>query len=224
MINKLSMVNGEDLHYFLPLFVPLKVGDSVNIEAFSSPDNGTIVSLWRNHEKNNIVYRIRSTENVFYIMNYYKLVNRAPPKDYWYKTRKNVLINSGIWNDVKLSNNKYITDPSDSSHPLHGVILALIESSKQAISCIESKNDNILEFEREQKDEKIEFEEENLCESKPNGLSHLIKFLKRNKLICNVQKTEMSTNYWMFCDILSKIIEEKNSNNNKVFLCHMTET
>ncbi len=33
------------IHCFLPLFIPLKKGDCVNIEAFSSPDNGTIVRL-----------------------------------------------------------------------------------------------------------------------------------------------------------------------------------
>ena len=93
-VAKLSMTpNDQDLHYFLPLFVPLKVGDCVHIEAFSTPDRGTIVGLWR-HTPTTIMYRIRSADNVYYMMHYHRLVNRESPQNYWNETRKFVSVPS----------------------------------------------------------------------------------------------------------------------------------
>ena len=284
-ISKLSLdFNDEDLHYFLPLFIPLKIGDCVNIEAFSSPDYGTIVGLWRNEQKNNIIYRIRSTENVYYIMNYYKLVNRAQPKDYWYKTRKTVIKNEKVWDNVKLWKSQDTgIDPSDQSHPLHGIVLALVESSKQAIQSIESKlkqfafsdrndktvdmkkltiqhklqntgsiflfyktvfvegkSEEVQQFEREEEEkgddddrnkrstnydsDNSDIDQNDVKESDPKGLSHLIKFLKRNKLICNVKEYDepQKTTYQCFRKKAMEILEKNSSN--RVFLCHMVET
>lgn len=116
------------------------MGDCVNIEAFSTPDRGTIVGLWR-RAQTTIMYRIRSADNVYYMMHYHRLVNRVSPQEYWRETRGHLTSShSSMWDNVPLWKTEGVNrDFSHPSHPLHGAILALLESSKQAIASIEGK-------------------------------------------------------------------------------------
>ena len=82
------------------------------------------------------MYRIRSTDNVYYIENYYKLLNRPSPQIYYNETR--ISLKSTDWINNKLWKTKQPdNDPSDTTHPFHGIFLAIVESSKQAIASIE---------------------------------------------------------------------------------------
>eukprot|EP01084_Bolivina_argentea_P112809 201157_1 len=78
---------------------------------------------------------------------------------------------------------------------------------------------NIYHNDSEKEDSDIDKENSN-----PRGLNHLIKFLKRNKLICNVKKYENpeNTSYDDLCKKAEGILKEDSSN--KVYLCHMTQT
>lgn len=139
-VSKLILEMNEDMHYFLPSFITLSKGDSVQIQAFSSPDPGTIVEFWKPDTHSlDIKYRIRGNDNVFYVLNYYKIVNRASPMEY-YDIVKNSLLNKQPFCELSLWPKDYehpSIDPSSSTHPLHGCVLALMESSKQAITSIE---------------------------------------------------------------------------------------
>eukprot|EP01084_Bolivina_argentea_P076575 138789_1 len=83
-----------------------------------------------------IYYKIRSSQNIFYILNYYEITNRAQPQIYK-QCRKSLIHKININNKNNKTNNK---DPSDRSHPMHILSLSLFESSKQAIYQINQTN------------------------------------------------------------------------------------
>ena len=82
LIRKLSLaLYDEDLHYFLPSFISYKLGDFVDIEAFSYSDYGTIIDYFKSKTiDQTIYYKIRSRQNVEYTLNYYQITDRASPQ------------------------------------------------------------------------------------------------------------------------------------------------
>eukprot|EP01084_Bolivina_argentea_P076576 138792_1 len=88
-----------------------------------------------------IYYKIRSSQNMFYILNYYEITNRVEPTKYLQQCRKSLI---KPINTIKINNNNN-NNPSNISHPMHIISLSLFESSKQAIYQINQTDENNIE-------------------------------------------------------------------------------
>merc|ERR1712154_133229 len=90
---------------------------------------------------------------------------------------------------------------------------------------VEEKSKDVIEYETEMQDENenINLDEEEMRPSEARGLEHFIKYLKRNKLICNVQEVEgEKTSYFGMYKRVGNILSDS-CNANQVYLCHMIE-
>eukprot|EP01084_Bolivina_argentea_P217347 369035_1 len=255
-VRKLSLEqNNEDLYYFLPSFITFSIGDSVFIESFHYPERGTIIQLLKSSKiPDMIYYKIRSSKNVFYTLNYYQIMGCIAPKIYYANYRSKM-------KDLSVQKEVVDTsiDPSDTSHPMHIISLSLFESAKQAVKIIENdkstnincikqsgiiyllhktvknkaKSDEVKEL-LESIDEDDEpyidrdilndFETLQSSSSDETAFNSLLSYLENEQIICCKKDVKKEMNSLTYANLMELNKDALTSNVNKVYIINITET
>eukprot|EP01083_Nonionella_stella_P271026 918047_1 len=229
LISLLSLaLNFEDLQYFLPHFVLLSKGLSVNVDTprLNVCDFGTVIDYAL--DDGGIIYNVRCTGNVHYRLNYYELFDQTPPHIYHSSKRKSLLSPLAITNLWKNKKKNGLDPSSGHVHPFHSVCLSVMESVTQCVSIMQECKSTVIEDQLQESGFILLFYRtliNNSSKEKAEKLSNLIDQLKQKGCLAKIIKYEapIPLTYHDLCDRFASILDRDGINNHQVLVCHLIE-